>query len=293
MRVMVIVKASKGSEAGQMPSRELLAAMGNFNEQLAKAGVLLDGAGLRPSSQGVRVRFSGASRTVSDGPFAETKELIAGYWLWKVESLREAIDWVKKCPNPMDEDSDIEIRPLFEADDLGEAFTPELREQEAAVLAAGLGLAMPRFENRPSTLVAGHNARYTRQTRGQIPEQWHRFSEHLATKLPGQVGADAYGVSWDARPNCDFQYLTGVEVAAGTKLPAEFTSVSLLAGRYVAFTHGGHVSALASALDTIWTRWVPNCGLKFADAPCFERYTPEFNPHTGLGGMEIWIPLAA
>lgn len=130
MRVMVIVKATKESEAGEMPSTELLAAMGQYNEELVKAGVMQAGEGLHPSSRGKRVRFSGASRTVTDGPFAETKELIAGFWLWQVASMDEAVDWVKRCPNPMMSDSDIEIRPVFEADDFGEAFTPELREQE-------------------------------------------------------------------------------------------------------------------------------------------------------------------
>lgn len=130
MRVMVMVKASRGSEAGVMPSQQLLADMGNFNEELVKAGVMLAGEGLHPSSKGVRVRFSGASRKVIDGPFAETKELIAGYWLWQVRSMDEAIEWVRRCPQPHPEDCEIEIRPVFEADDFGEAFTPELRAQE-------------------------------------------------------------------------------------------------------------------------------------------------------------------
>jgi hypothetical protein len=130
MKVMVIVKATRGSEAGELPSGELLSAMGQYNEELANAGILLAGEGLKPSSEGVRVRFSGASRIVTEGPFAETNEVIAGFWLWKVGSMAEAIEWVKRCPNPMTEDSDIEIRPVFEADDFGEAFTPELREQE-------------------------------------------------------------------------------------------------------------------------------------------------------------------
>lgn len=131
MKVMVLVKASKASEAGEMPSEELLTAMMNFNEELSKAGVLLAGEGLHPTSRGARVKFSGKNRTVLDGPFSETKELIAGYWLWEVGSLQEAIDWVKRCPNPHEEDSVIEIRPVFEADDFGDAFTPELREQGA------------------------------------------------------------------------------------------------------------------------------------------------------------------
>jgi hypothetical protein len=130
MKVMVIVKASKASEAGEMPSTELLAEMGKFNEELAKAGIMLAGEGLHPTSRGARVAFSGKNRTVTDGPFTETKELIAGFWLWEVGSLQEAIEWVKRCPNPHEEDCEIEIRQVFEADDFGEAFTPELREQE-------------------------------------------------------------------------------------------------------------------------------------------------------------------
>ena len=135
MKVMVIVKATKASEAGQMPSQQLLTEMGKFNEELVKAGLMLAGEGLQPSSKGARVRFSGKNRAVIDGPFAETKELIAGFWLWKVSSLKEAIDWVKRCPNPHEEECDIEIRPLFEIEDFGDAATPEVREREARVRA--------------------------------------------------------------------------------------------------------------------------------------------------------------
>jgi hypothetical protein len=127
---MVIVKATRESEAGIMPSTELFAEMGKYNEELVKAGIMLAGEGLQPSSKGKRVRFSGATRTVIDGPFAETKELVAGYWLWQVRSMEEAVEWVRRCPNPMPGDSEIEIRPVFEADDFGAEFTPELREQE-------------------------------------------------------------------------------------------------------------------------------------------------------------------
>jgi hypothetical protein len=123
MRVMVIVKASKDSEAGVMPSQKLLTEMGKYNEELAKAGVMLAGEGLHPTSKGVRVEFSGDKRTVIDGPFIETKELIAGFWLWQVKSMQEAIEWVKRCPNPHNDDSTIEIRPLFESSDFGEATT--------------------------------------------------------------------------------------------------------------------------------------------------------------------------
>ena len=130
MRVMVMVKATQDSEAGVMPSEQLLADMGRFNEELVKAGVMLAGEGLHPSSKGVRVKFSGDRRSVVDGPFAETRELVAGFWLWQVHSMDEAIEWVRRCPNPMPGDSEIEIRPVFEAEDFGDALTPELREQE-------------------------------------------------------------------------------------------------------------------------------------------------------------------
>jgi hypothetical protein len=141
MRFMVIVKATKESEAGIMPSEQLLTEMGNFNEELVKAGVMLAGEGLHPSSKGARVRFSGAKRTVIDGPFTETKELIAGFWLWQVRSMDEAIEWVKRCPNPMPGDSEIEIRQVFEADDFGAEFTPELRKQEERIFAQAAQLA--------------------------------------------------------------------------------------------------------------------------------------------------------
>ena len=130
MRFMVMVKATRESEAGVMPSEQMLADMGRYNEELVKAGVMQAGEGLHPSSKGARVRFSGKNRSVVDGPFAETKELVAGFWLWKCASLQEAIEWVKRCPNPMSGDSEIEIRQIFEAEDFGEAFTPELREHE-------------------------------------------------------------------------------------------------------------------------------------------------------------------
>ena len=136
MRFMIIIKASQDSEAGNMPSQALLTAMGNYNEELLKAGILLAGEGLQPSSKGARVRFSGETRTVIDGPFAETKELIAGFWLWQVKSKQEAVEWVKRCPNPMPgTEAEIEIRQVFEMEDFGEEFTPELREQEARVWA--------------------------------------------------------------------------------------------------------------------------------------------------------------
>lgn len=130
MRVMVIVKATKDSEAGVPPSKELLEAMGKYNEELVKAGIMLAGDGLKPSSKGKRLRFSGDKRTVIDGPFTETKELVAGYWIWQVRSMEEAVEWLKRCPNPMPGESEVEIRPFFEPEDFGENLTPELRQRE-------------------------------------------------------------------------------------------------------------------------------------------------------------------
>lgn len=135
MKVMVLVKATPDSEAGVMPSEQLLTEMGNYNEALVKAGILLAGDGLHPSSKGARVRFAGTNRTVTDGPFTETKELVAGFWIWQVESMEDAIAWVKRCPNPMPGDSEIEIRPIFTADDFGEMLTPELKAQEERIQA--------------------------------------------------------------------------------------------------------------------------------------------------------------
>ena len=135
MRFMILLKADKTTESGALPDEKILTEMGKYNEELVKAGVLLAGEGLQPSSKGARVRFSGTKRTVIDGPFAETKELIAGFWIWQVRSLDEAIEWVKRCPNPMEGESTIEIRQVFEAEDFGEEFTPELREQEERIRA--------------------------------------------------------------------------------------------------------------------------------------------------------------
>jgi hypothetical protein len=135
MKFMVIVKASEASEAGEMPSTELLTAMGKYNEELVEAGVMKAGEGLHPSSKGKRVRFSGTDRTVIDGPFAETKELIAGFWIWELPSMAAAVEWLKRCPNPHDEVTEVEIRPIFEMEDFGEAMTDELKDQEARLRA--------------------------------------------------------------------------------------------------------------------------------------------------------------
>jgi len=292
MRVMVMVKASKDSEAGVMPSEQLLTEMGKFNEELVKAGILLAADGLHPSSKGVRVRFSGKDRTVVDGPFAETKELVAGYWIWQVKSMAEAIAWLKRCPNPMYEDSDVEIRPIFSPEDFGPALTPELQEQEERlrVEVEKYQLDAPRFENRKEQRIVGLNVTYTFATRDKIPAQWNQFAPQIG-KVPGQVGKDSYGVCWNYKPNVGFDYLSGVEVSGTSGLPADFSQVHLPAARYAVFTHRQHVSDIPRALEAIWMKWLPNSGYKPTGAPSFERYTPEFNPHTGMGGTEIWIPI--
>ena len=291
MKFMVIVKANQDSEAGVMPSQQLLTEMGNFNEALAKAGVLLAGDGLHPSSKGARVRFSGSGRTVIDGPFAETKELIAGYWLWRVNSLQEAIEWLKRCPNPHPEDCEVEIRQVFDADDFGAEFTPELRKQEAGVRAQALGLGTVQFEQGREMLIAGYNGSYGFENRDKIPTQWERFVSHIG-KVPGQIGKTSYGVCWKLSGN-SFEYLSGVEVDEGATLPADFKTVKIPAGEYVIFTHPEHVSVIGTTIDKIWNSWVPESGLKIANAPCFERYTEKFNPHTGMGAIEIWLPIEA
>jgi len=292
MRFMVIVKASQASEAGQLPDEAILKKMAAFNEELIKAGVMLSGEGLQASAKGARVRFSGSRRTVIDGPFAETKELIAGYWIWKCASLQEAIDWVKRCPNPHAGESEIEIRQIFEAPDFGEAFTPELREQEAAQRAQTLGLERPQFADGKALRIAGINQAYTMENRAQIPLQWQRFVPHIG-KVAGQVQGYSYGVCWNDKLGFDFDYLTGVEVPVAGLLPDGFTVLELKAQRYAVFVHQGHISNLVNTIETIWMKWVPESGLKAARAPCFERYTPEFDPQKGIGGIELWIPVEA
>jgi predicted transcriptional regulator YdeE len=289
---MILVKATKDSEAGMMPSQQLLTEMGNFNEELVKAGVMLAGDGLHPSSKGARVRFSGGQRIVVDGPFAETKELIAGYWLWQCKSKDEAIEWVKRCPNPYKEDGEVEIRPLFEAEDFGAEFTPELRRQEASIRAQALGLGAPRFERGKEIIVGGLNESYTFESRDKIPMQWERFAPKIGN-VPGQIGQVSYGVCWNRSPGGGFDYLSGVEVKDATRLPVDFATVQLPAREYAVFTHRDAVASIGKTIDKVWNEWVPQAGLNVASAPCFERYTEQFNPQTGTGGIEIWIPLEA
>ncbi len=292
MRFMIMIKADNNTEAGVLPDESLLTEMGKFNEELVKAGIMLAGEGLHPSSKGARVKFSGSERLVTDGPFGETKELIAGFWIWQVKSKQEAIEWVKRCPNPTGVESEIEIRQIFEAEDFGEAFTPELRDQEEALRAeaARYSLDPPRFEDGAELLIAGFNTTYTFETRGKIPLQWARFAPHIG-RVPGQIGAKTYGVCWNYQPGCGFDYLSGVAVRDAGQLPADFVQVRLPAARYAVFTHRSHVSSIGTTLDAIWSKWLPNSGREAAEAPCFERYTEEFDPRNGLGGIEIWIPL--
>lgn len=293
MKVMVLVKATKDSEAGVMPSEQLMREMGKFNEELVKAGVMLAGEGLHPTSKGARVLFSGKDRIVTDGPFAETKELVAGFWMWQVKSMQEAIEWVKRCPNPMNEDSEIEIRPVFEWDDFAAADpTGELREAEQRLReqVEGPTLKQPRFETHDEFVVAGLNGAYTLQTRATIPVQWDRFMAHIG-KVPGQVGTLCYGVSWNFKPDCGFDYLTAVEVHETAGLPAEYTTLTIPKRRYAVFSHSGTVSQIDATIDAVWSRWLPTSGHQLAQSPMFERYLDDFNPQTGQG-LEIWIPLA-
>lgn len=191
------------------------------------------------------------------------------------------------------EAGEMEIRQIFSAEDFGEEFTPELREQEAGILAQSLGLAAPRFEQGPHLVIVGLNERYTLETRVKIPDHWHQFAPHIG-KVPGQIGGyTAYGVCWNASRNGDFDYVAGVEVTEATLTPSGFTRVDIPPRRYAVFTHAQHVSSLPQTIDTVWSKWAPDCGLKIAHASCYERYTEEFNPQTGLGGMELWIPLDA
>lgn len=292
MKVMVLVKATAASEAGELPSETLLAEMGRYNEELVKAGIMLAGEGLHPTARGKRIHFSGASRTVIDGPFAETREQIAGFWIWQVESMEQAVEWLKRCPNPMPLDSEVDIRPIFEAADFGEILTPELREQEASLRAQTLGLGGVRFEHNPERRLVGQAARYSLETRARIADHWHAFVPRIA-EIPGPVSPVCYGVTWNAGADCTFDYLTGVETSPDAPVPADFQSLILPAGRYAVFTYEGHISQLDAAIDTIWQKWAPDCGLKLAGTACFERYSEEFDPEVGRGGIEFWVPLAA
>lgn len=289
MRVMVMVKSTRGSEEGGPPDMKMMAEMGKFNEELIKAGVLLAGEGLHPSSRGVRVHFSGDTRTVTDGPFAETKELVAGFWMWRVNSMEEAVEWVKRCPNPHPEDCHIEIRPVFEAEDFGEGFTPELREQEAAQRAQMQGLGEVRFENVSAMVLAGLQKTYNMETRDGIPSQWERFTA-MEPQVDGRVGDDTFGVSWGMQPDGSFHYLCGFQVASEQKAPAGFATLSLDPRRYAVFTHNEHVTKIQETFDAIFSRWAPDSGLCLAQAPCVEVYPKEFTMEKGP--MEIWVPLA-
>ena len=288
MKVIVFVKATKDSEAGVMPSTEMLTAMGKYNEELVNAGIMQAGEGLHPSSKGKRVAFNGDNRTVIDGPFAETKELVAGFWIWKVKDMDEAVAWLKRCPNPHCEPSEVEIRQVFSAEDFGAEFTPELREQEAALRAKSIGLGEVRFEPVAKVRVAGPNRRYTPQTRQNIPTQWREFAP-LMDKVPGRAGKQSYGVCWNTA-GCDFDYVTGVELAAGKPVPAGYAEVEVPAGRYAIFTHSGPITEFPQTLDKIWTQWAPEAGLKIGQGPCVERYAPDFRDDKP-GGVEVLVPL--
>lgn len=287
MKVMVFVKATQSSEAGEMPSTELITAMMEYNQQLIDAGIMLGGEGLHPSAKGVRVLFSGAERKVNHGPFPTTNEIVAGYWLWQVKSMEEAIEWVKRCPNPMPEESEIEIRPLFSAEDFGEVMTPEMLAQEDRMRDQ---VPEPdRWEKKPARLFAGISRHYTFSERGNIPSHWQEFVPHLG-QINNQTGEDCFGICWQA--NADgFDYLTAVQISALGTLPEGFTPLEIAPQRYAVFIHHGHSSAIPQTIAAIWEKWLPASGLQAANTPCYERYTAEYNPQTGMGGTEIWIPI--
>lgn len=286
MKVIVFVRATASSEAGLMPSEELITAMMEYNQQLIDAGIMLGGDGFHPSNKGARVVFSGKNRSVKHGPFP-TNEVISGYWLWQVKSMEEAIEWVKRCPNPMPEDSEIEIRPIFTAENFGDAMTPELREREDQMRAQ---VPEPdRWEKKPARTFAGISRTYSFSKRDTIPQQWIDFSPYLG-KVPGQIGKDSYGICTFA--NIDsFDYATAVEVDGKHDLPPGFTRLELAPQHYAVFIHPGHISTIADTIGAIWQKWLPASGLQAANAPSYERYTEEYNPQTGLGGTEIWIPI--
>lgn len=288
MKVMVIVKATASSEAGQMPSVELLEAMGKFNEELAEAGIMLAGEGLKPSSLGARVRFSGSQRLVTDGPFAETNELVAGYWIWQVSSMDQAIEWVKRCPNPMPEDSEIEIRPVYGMEDFAETMTEDAAASHNAALATTLGLSPPRYEHGKPLTLTGTELHYRFEERSNIPAQWQQFMDILSEQWP--AAGDTFGVC-TRMDNDGFDYMCAVEPAAQMTAPDSFTQLQIPAQFYAVFPHEGHVSELPELIDKIWSEWLPQSGLKAVTAPSFERYTERFNPQTGTGGMELWLPV--
>lgn len=296
MKVMVLVKATKDSEAGVLPSTELLTAMGKFNEELVKAGVMLAAEGLKPSSKGARVRFSGKTRTMIEGPFAETNELVAGFWIWQVGSMQEAIDWVKRCPNPMPGDSEIEIRPVYSIEDFGDNATPEAREMEQRLrrkseALSAAKIAPARFQQDHQRLIGGASGKFTMQTAAQdIPPLWQRFMPHFG-KMPGQKGMTTYGVSWGQTPSGEFNYLCGVEVAETAALPEGLSTVRLPEGQYAVFEHSGHVSGIGQLIGAIHQQWLPASGFEQSAPLLFERYTKKFDPETHSGGIEIWIPV--
>lgn len=296
MKVIVMIKANEKSEAGVLPSEKYMAEMGKYNEELVNAGIMLAGEGLHPSSKGKRIMFSGDFTTVTDGPFAETKEIIAGFWMWRVKSMDEAVEWAKKIPAPPIEEQTegevgiVEIRQVFEAEDFGEAFTPELMEHEAGLRAQTIGLNKPRYEDRNAMTIAGIKNRYNMDNRMNISSQWQNFFS-LIDSVPGKVNPSTYGVSFNQDSDCSFDYISGVEVSHADHLPEQFDSVTIPASRYAVFTHSAHVSSITDTIDKILNQWMPDCELKIVDTLSFICHKDEFNRLTGMGGVEIWIPI--
>lgn len=289
MKVMVIVKASPSSEAGVMPSEELMAEMGAYNQKLIDAGIMLAGEGLHPTSRGYRVRFSGANRTVVRGPFTETNELIAGYWLWKVQSIEEALEWVKQCPNPMLEDSEIEIRQVYDMEDFGEVMTPELKEQDLGQRAKLAGLGWLGIQDSSERKLLGVGKKYSAETRFRIPEQWHQFVGMLP-QLQGNHHPETYGLITPVSGCSEIHYLTGVEPINSSNTPQTFTSGNIPAGNYAVFAHEGHVSKIPDTMQKIG-EILSESGYSSESGISFEKYTAKFDPMKGTGGIEIWVSI--
>lgn len=295
MRVLVLVKASKGNETGVISSDTFIQEMGFYTEALSKAGILLAGEDLLPSSYGIRVRMSGKERTVIHGPFQEIRDLLSAFWIWQVKSMEEAIDWVKKYPNPVPGESsfELEIRPLCTPDNF-ETVSPsgELRfaGDIPRTVSQGRPLDPPSFKQIKEKTIIGHNVTYDMESRTSIPDQWANFVPHLG-KVPGQIGKDSYGVSWNFKKGSGFDYLCGVEVNPETAVPSLWARVTLPGQLYAVFTHKEHVSQLPEMIDAIWNDWIPFSGHKPSPKPCFEKYDESFNGETGMGGMEIWVPI--
>ena len=251
-----------------------------LTRDLNERGQYLGASPLEPVALATSVRVRDGKRLVTDGPFAETREQLGGFFLIEAKDLDEAIDIASRIPGARK--GTVEVRPV-----LALAGLPE----PAAGAAQSSAIAPARIEQGRDLLIAGLQSSYTNESRVSIPLQWQRFGAFLG-RVPGQVGQASYGVCWSGDGQCDVEYLTGVEVKEAVGLPSEFQQVRLPARRYAIFEHREHISTIGATLDAIWSQWRPSSGDQCdAKSPWFERYDERFNPQTGAGVTEIWIPL--